>query len=94
MIAFKHFISIVLLFLVVLFCWASYSDYIVCVVCTLPKYIISCNLFTFIYTYICAVCTFLGGGGRTSTYFPAEELRVSVLSVQCVASTCVSVGMG
>jgi hypothetical protein len=37
---------------------------------------------------------YISGGGPTSTYFPAEKLVVSVLSVQCVASTCVRVGMG
>jgi hypothetical protein len=49
--------------------------------------------------YICSIILYVQyvhflGGGRTSTYFPAEELKVDVLSVQCVASTCVSVGMG
>jgi hypothetical protein len=34
------------------------------------------------------------GGERTSTYFTVERLIVEVLSMQCVASTCVSVGMG
>jgi hypothetical protein len=30
-----------------------------------------------------------GGGERTSTYFTVERLIVEVLSMQCVASTCV-----
>ncbi len=49
--------------------------------------------FTFMYVdYMCNI--YISGGGRTSTYFPVERLVVDVLSMQCVASTCVSVGMG
>ncbi len=52
------------------------------------------HLFTFMnIDYMCSMYI-TGGGGRTSTYFPVERLVVDVLSVQCVASTCVSVGMG
>jgi hypothetical protein len=51
-------------------------------------------LFVTILIYYILQYVHVGGGGRTSTYFPAEKLRASVLSVQCVASTCVRVGMG
>ena len=52
-------------------------------------FLYTCLLFTHIYYSM-----YISGGGHTSTYFPAEKLKVSVLSVQCVASTCVRVGMG
>jgi hypothetical protein len=61
---------------------------------TFPKYIVPVHLFVVVQS-ICMCNMYMSeGGGRTSTYFPAEELRVDVLSVQCVASTCVRVGMG
>jgi hypothetical protein len=44
-------------------------------------------MFSFVYVH------FNGGGGRTSTYV-IQRTGGEVLSVQCVASTCASVGMG
>ncbi len=49
----------------------------------------TCLLFVHIYYSM-----YISGGGLYKYLFPAEELRVSVLSVLFVASKCVSVGMG
>jgi hypothetical protein len=81
-------------YFIILVCWVS------CWIGSLRityihKYIVSCTFIYRLYIYTTYYSMYMsGGGGRTSTYFPAEELRASVLSVQCVASTCVRVGMG
>jgi hypothetical protein len=80
-------------YFIILVCWVS--CWISSLRITYIHNIVSCTLVYCLYIYITILqYVHVWGGGRTSTYFPAEELRVSVLSVQCVASTCVRVGMG
>ncbi len=89
---FQHFISFVSLILsCIVLLGIIFRLYSLHIMYTYEIYcfLYACLLF---YTYILQYVHFWGGAYKY--LFPAEELRVSVLSVQCVASTCVSVGMG
>jgi hypothetical protein len=66
----------------------------VCVIRTFTNTLFPVHLFMTIHIYYILPYVHVGGGGAYKYLFPAEKLRASVLSVQCVASTCVRVGMG